>query len=199
MASLVDGQRYEKQKFTKLVERGSTFAGIEFDSCSFDGCVLSECSFYRCRFAGCRFSNCDLSVLRVPNTRFVDVGFTGSKLVGVDWTKAGDSVVSRMPLSVGFDGCVLNLSIFFGLQLKGSRLARCTAHEVDFAEADLSEADCSGSDFAGSTFLHTDLTRANFTGATGYAINPAANTVKKARFSLPEAVSLLSGFDVIIE
>jgi hypothetical protein len=36
-------------------------------------------------------------------------------------------------------------------------------------------------------------------GATGYAIDPTANKVKRARFSYPEVTSLLAAFDVIID
>lgn len=199
MASFEDGRAYQKQKFVKLAEQAVRFSSIEFSDCEFSGCSFSRCSFYRCRFSNCRFRNCDLGVIEVPNSRFVDVAFSDCRVTGVDWTRAGDVTDSRLPLSISFERCVIDYSTFFGLQLKGSRLAECTVHEADFSEADLSEADCRKSDFTGSKFLHTNLTKADFTLATNYSINPAANIVKKARFSLPEAVSLLNGFDVVIE
>jgi fluoroquinolone resistance protein len=117
----------------------------------------------------------------------------------VDWTKAGDAVISKLFLSVHFDDCLLNYAAFFGLTLRRSRFAGCIAREVDFREADLTEAVCTRTDFTGSKFHHTNLTKADFRHATAYTINPATNTVTKARFSLPEAVSLLNGFDIVIE
>jgi hypothetical protein len=48
-------------------------------------------------------------------------------------------------------------------------------------------------------FLHTNLSGANFVGAKGYAIDLTANKAKKAKFSYPEAMSLLSALDVIVE
>lgn len=37
---------------------------------------------------------------------------------------------------------------------------------------------------------------ANFIGARNYAIDPTQNTLKKAKFSLPEAMSLLRSLDI---
>jgi fluoroquinolone resistance protein len=40
---------------------------------------------------------------------------------------------------------------------------------------------------------------ASCTLAVRYNIDPQTNKIKKAKFSLPEAIGLLRGFDVIIE
>jgi fluoroquinolone resistance protein len=47
-----------------------------------------------------------------------------------------------------------------------------------------------------SRFLHTNLTEANFTDASNYAIDVQQNTVKHAKFALPEAVNLLRCMDI---
>ena len=70
--------------------------------------------------------------------------------------------------------------------------------DVDFREADLSKADFSGTDLTGAQFGRTNLTGANLESARNYRIVPAENTLKGARFSLPEAMSLLSGLDIEI-
>jgi fluoroquinolone resistance protein len=77
-------------------------------------------------------------------------------------------------------------------------LRKCIAREVSFEEADLTKADCRGTDFSGSRFNHTNLTEADFTGALNYAISPSDNTLKKTRFSLPEAMSLLHALDIVL-
>jgi len=82
--------------------------------------------------------------------------------------------------------------------LRGIHIEYCVAHEVDLAEADLADGDFRGTDFLNSKFLHTNLTKANFTDARNYTINPISTTVKKAKFSLPEAISLLRAFDIVI-
>ena len=77
-------------------------------------------------------------------------------------------------------------------------IKKCTAKEVDFSEANLSEADCTFTDFTSSQFRHTDLSGADFRGASNYFIQPHLNTLKKTRFSLPEAMSLLYNLDIEI-
>jgi uncharacterized protein YjbI with pentapeptide repeats len=129
----------------------------------------------------------------------VDAQFRRCKLIGVDWTQAGDEAVTRLPVTVSFDECVLDYGSFFGMSLHAAKLSGCSSREADFREADLTDADLSGSDFAESTFHHTNLSRADLRRARNYAIDPRANTVKKARFSLPEALTLLRGFEVEVE
>ena len=54
-------------------------------------------------------------------------------------------------------------------------------------------------DFERSRFSKTNLSGADFRGARNYYIDVRNNNVKKARFALPEAMSLLGSFEVIIE
>ncbi len=54
-------------------------------------------------------------------------------------------------------------------------------------------------DFAGARFSTTNLSKADFRGATNYSIRPDNNKLKKAKFSLPEATLLLYGLDIELE
>jgi len=196
---IIDHEQYEGQHFTRYVAQERRFSGADFTECIFDHCAFIECVFYQCSFTDCHFEGCDLSLASVPGSRFTDVRFASSKLLGVDWTKAGAAAISKLFLSVHFDACMLNYATFFGLTIHRGRFVDCIAREADFREADLTGADCTGTEFTGSKFHHTNLTKADFRRATGYAIDPTTNTITKARFSLPEAVALLSGFDIVIE
>jgi uncharacterized protein YjbI with pentapeptide repeats len=71
--------------------------------------------------------------------------------------------------------------------------------ETHFAHANLSEARFSGSDLQGSTFHNTKLSKANFVGAINYSINPLTNSLKQARFSQPEVLTLLDHLGIVIE
>jgi len=42
------------------------------------------------------------------------------------------------------------------------------------------------------------LTEADFTGAKNYAIAASSNTLKKTKFSLPEAMGLLYSLDIVL-
>lgn len=194
---IADSGHYEQQKFANLVEHGRTLARASFSDCSFTKCAFGESTFSNCAFVNCLFQGCDLSVVKVPNTNWVNCRFVDSKVIGVDWTRAG-GVRSELPLSLAFEGCNVSYSSFFGLSVAGLVLERCIAYEVEFGEADLSDGVFTGTDFQGSAFHHTNLSRADLSGAKNYAIDPTANTVKGAIFSLPEAVSLLRGFEVIL-
>lgn len=194
-----DGQQHRRQKVTGVPAAGITLSGAEFEGCHFERCQFASSTFYRCTFRDCHFTGCDLSALKLTNTLLQDVRFGRSKLVGVDWTATGASDISRLMQSFSFEECVLDYATFFGMKLPKASFRRCHAHEVDFAEADLAGADFRGADLTASTFHHTNLERCDFTGAINYAIDPTTNRVSGAKFSLPEAISLLRGFDVVIE
>jgi len=198
-AAFADGQLYTDREFAGLDAVAQTCTAIEFEGCAFVRCSFNETLFSHSRFAECRFEGCDLSLARFPNTRMSELVFRESKLSGVDWTLPAEAQALRLPLSVQFEDCVLSYGSFFGVVLSGVSMRRCIAHEVDLSEADLTGADLGESDFRGAKFLHTKLARADLRGARNYAIDPTANAVKGARFSLPEAVSLLRAFDVKIE
>ena len=78
-------------------------------------------------------------------------------------------------------------------------LKNSIAKEVDFMEADCSDANFEGTDFEKSKFHQTNLTKANFNNAFNYAIDFNNNTLKGAKFSMPEAVSLLRGLDIVLK
>lgn len=85
-----------------------------------------------------------------------------------------------------------------GLPLKKAKITKCVAENVDLSEVDLTEANCTDTDFSTARFQQTNLTKANLKGASNYAIDVNQNTIKQARFSLPEAVSLLKGLDIVL-
>jgi uncharacterized protein YjbI with pentapeptide repeats len=75
----------------------------------------------------------------------------------------------------------------------------CEAKEVDFTEADLTESNFEGTNFDQSKFLKSNLTKVSFKKAYNYWIDIHNTIIKKARFSMPEAMSLLQSLDVTIE
>lgn len=87
---------------------------------------------------------------------------------------------------------------FIGLDLHEIIAGECVAREVDFRQADLTRADLSHTDLAGSLFSKTNLAGADLTHAKNYSINASQNTLRGARFSMPEAMSLLHGLDIIL-
>ena len=194
---IVSKGRYTERPFEAADSAGLEIAAAEFQECRFVRCSLSESVLRACVFDECVFVECDLSLVKLPHSVFSSTRFEDSKIIGVNWTEARWPRL-RLLVPVRFEKCIINHSTFLGLDLKGVRFTECTAKDVDFREADLSKADFSGTDLTGAQFGRTNLTGANLESARNYRIVPAENTLKGARFSLPEAMSLLSGLDIEI-
>jgi uncharacterized protein YjbI with pentapeptide repeats len=133
-----------------------------------------------------------MSMLQVTDSRFIDARFERSKMLGIDWTRAA------RPHGIAFQSCNISHSVFVELGLKGLELVESVAREVDFSGTNLTKAQLSQTDFLGSRFVHTDLSGADLSRAVNYSIDPTVNRIKKAVFSLPEAMSLLSAFDIVL-
>ena len=154
-----------------------------------------ESALDNCRFTDCTFDGCDLSLAELNGSSFSNVRFSKTKAVGIDWTRA-TWPAKRIGNPIGFSESAISHSTFIGLSLKGIQLRDCIAADVDFREADLTQSDFSGTDLSDSLFLHTDLTEADFSRARNYRIDPSQNKITQAKFSLPEAISLLYSMDI---
>jgi len=189
---------YYSEEFKKLDLRGALVEGKTFQDCAFTKCAFGEAVFQSCEFHNCTFQSCDLSLAKLPGCSLKGLKFKDCQLIGVDWTQTGWAAGKTVFKPADFNGCVLNYAVFMGLDLKGAALRSCIAREASFEEANLSGADCRGTDFSGSRFNRTNLTEADLRGALNYAISPAENILKKTRFSLPEAMSLLYALDIVL-
>lgn len=192
---------YEDQVIKGLSLDRQEMNGIEFSGCTFLKCSFEEVSFTACRFYDCSFKKCNLNLARIDGAVFRNTRFEDSKVIGVNWVKAawGKPGLRQPFKSIDFYKSTLNYSSFMGLSLPKIMIQKCIARDVDFSDASLKQADFSFTDFTNAVFRHTDLTEANFVGATNYFIQPALNTLKKARFSLPEAMTLLYNLDIEIQ
>jgi fluoroquinolone resistance protein len=186
-------QSYEDRHFASISCQDAEVKEIEFFQCRFDGGQFLRTTFRQCRFEDCVFEKCDLSLLKVPESSFIGVRFVTSKMLGIDWTQA------TTPLTLFFQGSNINHSIFVWLSLQRMEMVECVAREVDFTGTNLTRAKLGKTDFLGSRFLDTNLSYADFSKAVNYAIDPRANRLKKTVFSMPEAVSLLSAFDIVLK
>jgi len=194
-------EQFENQIFKNLTIISGEVNNVVFTDCVFSHCVFTETAFTGCRFRDCEFVHCDLSLVKVSQTVFTGVQFKDSKIVGVDWTLASwsKSEAFQMIKPISFLDCVLNYSVFIGLQLKEVQIEKCIAKEVDFSDASMIKSSLKGTDLEGAIFRNSDLTESNFVGAQYYFISPQLNNLKGAKFSLPEAVSLLAGLEIVLE
>jgi fluoroquinolone resistance protein len=184
---------YERETFTGLSLSEETVTGVTFEECRFENCSFIAGKFESCRFLGTTFSGCVLSAVVPMNSRFDEVTFKNCKVIGIDWTRTTET------RKLHFSDCQLNYSNFRFLGLPGLKIERSEVKDADFIEAKLKGASFARSDLEKTRFFKTDLTGADFRGAWNYSIDPGTNTLKKTRFSLPEAIALLESLDIIIE
>ncbi len=170
----------------------------EFHECTFTSLAFSEGIFEQCRFVNCLFQDCDLSLMQVPGTYFSASKFERCRAIGVDWTQADwSSVALRLPIT--FKESSIDHSTFIGLSLPAVQITDSSAKNVDFREANLTQAKLNGSDLSESLFSNTNFTKADLRGAVNYHIKPGDNVLTGARFSFPEAMSLLYAMDIVLE
>lgn len=193
--SISSNQYFEDRTFKKENLDQDLLELTEFLGCTFIECSFTETIFRNCKFEGSRFQNCDLSLVQFPDSIISGNQFQDSKLVGIDWTQANwGATLLQEPLI--FMRCVLNHSTFISLDLQGVKIQDCIVSNVDFREVDLTQANFQGSDLSESLFSKTNLSKADLSQARNYSINPEDNTLSGAKFSLPEAMSLLYNLDI---
>ncbi len=181
--------------FTDLSMEQDSISRKTFESCVFESCDFTEAFFDGCTFKDCQFRKCKLTAVNVRNSSFSEVQFYGSKVLGIDWTKAYWRGL-QLGAPLFFKECLLNASSFYGLKLSGIVIEDCRAHDVDFREATISRGRFTGTDLTNSLFVNTNLTGADFNGATNYDIDVKKNTIKNAIFCRYEAVSLLTSLGI---
>ena len=184
---------YFREKISGLTFTDKTIKDIEFEDCGFTKCIFINCIIDNCRFIDCEFDDCSISAGKLNNSSFINIKFKNSKVMGIDWTKA------KGVRFLDFKNCDISYSNFSYLKLPCFQLVNSISHEVNFGGADLHEAIFTKTDFCKSIFLNTNLVKADFRSAFNYGIDIHANKLKQAKFSLPEAASLLRNLEIEIE
>jgi uncharacterized protein YjbI with pentapeptide repeats len=184
---------YEKHSFAVLTFTDE-LSGKEFDRCTFVDCNFIEANLTGCRFDACSFTSCNLSNPKVDNARFIDVEFANCKILGISFYKCSQSV-----FDFKFNECRLISCNFTDVNMKRCKFTKCDIVECYFQNTFLVEADFSESTFSQTLFHNSNLQKASFHNAYGYSLDPRSNNVKKAVFSVPEVLSLLDGFEIVIK
>ncbi len=165
----------------------------EFEGITFRDETAIALDLHGHKFIDCTFERCQLSSVMIQGA-VIQGKFTESKIEGINFFTA-----KKAMLSLSFSGCLIRHSSFAELKMLKVKFTGCTLQNVDFSDADLSSANFTNATFENCIFRNTNLTKADFRYATGYYIDPTLNKVKGARFSSPDVLSLLAGFDIVIE
>lgn len=189
---------HEDRVFDRVDYQDKVVSDRTFTNCTFNNCNLSKTVFEDCYFDKCTFDKCDLSLMKVKSSSFSQLQIINSKAIGILWFDA-KTPFTKNPFTISCIDSNISYSSFFGMNLKKAKFTRCVAKEVDFSECNLVEADFSGADLEGARFSNCDLSSANFINARNYGIDITGNKVKKAKFSLPEAINLLHSLGIVLE
>ena len=180
----IQGANYSENELTKG----------DYENCNFVKCSFANTDLSNISFSECEFENCDFSMANISNTSFRDVKFKTCKLLGLHFEDS-----SKFLLSMYFEGCQLNLSSFYKLNLREIRYIDCSLKEVDFTESNLQGAMFDNCDLAGTIFENTLLGKADFRTSYNFSIDPEINLIKKAKFSKDGALGLLYKYNIDIE
>ncbi len=191
----IKNSEHFSQVFNSLNLSYKKIESMIFEDCTFNKCNFSEAVLSESKFIDCEFSKCNLSIVKVEFSKFSDVVFNECKIIGVDWTTASWPNI-KLCSQIKFYKCIINDSIFFGLNLAEIVIEECKAHDVDFRDGNFSDSDFSHTDFQGSMFNQTNLSGANFIEAINYNIDINFNNISKAKFSRYEAIKLLDSLDI---
>ena len=184
-----DGQTFEELSFQKILP----LKGPEFIECIFRSIDFTQLNFTLFKFIECKFENCNFSNISVKNATFRDCHFLKSKLVGINFAEVATLSTPQ------FHECVLDYSVFQSLNLSNCQFKSCSMKEADFYECNLTKAVFTDSSLEAAVFNKANLSQADLRGAIHYSIDLKETNLKKAKFHLPEALSLLKSLDIILE
>ena len=191
---VMNNNYFEEQIYEGINYTADGLPGGSYEICTFVNCDLSNCDLGGIKFTECEFKSCNLSMVKVIKTSLNDIQFRDCKLLGINFENCDTFL-----FSVAFDNCTLNYSSFYKRLLKKTRFANCIMQEVDFTDSDLNQSVFDNCDLAKAKFENTNLEKVDFRTAYNYALDPEINRVKKAQFSLPGVVGLLSKYDIVIK
>lgn len=166
----------------------------EYEDCRFEHCDMDKADVSQTAFSECTFTDCNLSMARLTKTAFRNVRFQNCKLLGLHFEDA-----NPFGFSVQFEGCILDHSSFYGMNIRETSFVNTSLREVDFTDADISGSAFDKCDLLNAHFENTHLENADFRTAVHFQINPTINKIRKARFSMDNLEGLLISFDISVE
>lgn len=188
---------YQGETFVRL-EPGETLRDAEFNDCTFQNCRwnglrVENCAFLGCTFDGCALSGVVFSFCQMSDAWLLNCGFRGMSWGGLQGRSAIVQPFGKLK------NCDFRYNEFGGMTLTGFDFSACSFTECTFDSCKLTGADFRGVRLGQTQFSRCDLQKADFREAEGYAIDPAQNRLKGARFSFPDVVALLHSSGVVIE
>ena len=187
-------ESHENRTYTRIDYSEKKMPAGIYDNCVFVNCNFSKSDLSYIDFVDCTFKDCDFSMVKFNDTALKNATFSACKMLGVDFTKCRDFL-----LSFYFEKCTLDYSSFQNKKVKKTIFKECSVKEVDFSAADLSASDFLSCDLSRAVFRNTILEKVDFRSARNYSIDLEKNRIQKAKFSSAGIIGLLDKYKIIIE
>ena len=189
MSGFVNDKAFKNKDFT-----ATPLEKAEYDSCRFVNCHFENSDLSTIGFIDCTFEDCNLTNAKLNGVSLHDVTFINCKLVGILFNNCGGFTFSPR-----FEGCQLNLSSFYEVNVSNVVFTKCSLQEVDFSKANLTGCRLTNCDLQRAIFGDTNLEKADLRTAYNFSIDPERNRLNKAKFSLQNVAGLLVKYGVEIE
>jgi fluoroquinolone resistance protein len=184
----------EKGTFREIDYSDKILSNREFDACEFVNCNFTKCDLSNTDFVDCKFESCNFSMAKFNNTGLKEVSFKECKLLGIDFSRCNDFL-----LSFKFDKCYLDYSSFHGKRIRKIIFKDCIIKEADFSDADLTASGFINCDLARTVFQHTVLEKVDFRTSFNYSIDLEMNRMKGAKFSSTGIIGLLDKYQILVD
>lgn len=186
----------------RLIEAFQCEDGIientEYSECEFSKCVFANVTLRNAVFSNCVFTDSILRNVTFCESSMLNGTFECCALMGLDWSvlRRHDA---RLPLLTAIRSCALKYNTFMGMKMDKMDFSDSTLYDCFFQECGLKQTDFRRCDLENTVFQNCNVAKADFRDARKYRINVMNNIITKAKFSLPDAIGLLDGFDIVIE
>ena len=185
VAEYREGERFERLNFT-----GETFYDCDFSDCVFADCTFEDCKLDHSVLTECQFLRCTVTNLKTTMSRAKFTDFENCTLNNIDWMSLQGDGAFADPIESLRD-CRLKYNTFTEMNLTKFKFAGSVIQRSMFAKCNLVSADFEKCDLLDTEFFQCDMRKANFKEASGYKVDIFGCKLQDAKFSLPEAVSLL--------
>jgi uncharacterized protein YjbI with pentapeptide repeats len=188
---------YENKDFENLKLEHERIEGYELYNCTFNNCSFEECVLAHCSFVECRFINCKIVSIKAEFSQIKYTEFEKCNLIGVNWHDLLPAGSITDPITK-LKECILKYNSFIHMNFRKFNFSLNTIRDSAFEECNLMESTFKDCRLESTQFSRCDMRKADFREATGYQISITTNKLKEARFSLPEAINLLSELSIKI-
>jgi len=164
---------------------------VEFNGCVFERCTFSG-DFKKSQFIDCLLEHCDLSNIDLEGSRFHRVKMTGSKGLGVRFSKSKGQYVT-------LEECILNYGEFADVDFQDMILKKCDFSQGSFFNSNLQRIQLHGIDLSSTDFSDTPLFGLDISDCKIDQIRVSPHCLKGLIVSGDQAIALAALLGIVVK